>query len=365
MAVAEQNQVAGDADSFQDSATRHTTRRSDDIMMSCKKESTEKQDVRDDAGIAKWFEFVGAARATELLARSKNVRARSAVQETKYVNDMLADRWALCPDPITLDEQGWMINGQTRCSAIIATDRDAPGFRVRCEFCSGPFTYEGIDEGRARRSVDLARARGIPNPSKTMAVAAALWALREVGQSYTWTCDRVGPNRRIRTQSHRQKEDYASANAAEILWAIEASAEVGRRVGSQSVYIAVSFAECARVIGRHLVTGFADSVTAEIATTLAASNFRERFPSLAIAKGRAPQGRDIWTLTVWSIRHFVDGTRGVRFPKHVKMNHLPRISDVFRDFIAGDDTLIEHGTSGPRPLDPHQGTALGAAGDPG
>lgn len=100
------------------------------------------------------IEMIGPDRAIELLENNKTNRPISKNQVLRYADMMRAGQWQLTPQGITVSENGNLLDGQTRLSAIKVTGLTLP-------FCV--FTMPGhenamgviFDRGKTRSAMEI------------------------------------------------------------------------------------------------------------------------------------------------------------------------------------------------------------------
>ena len=80
--------------------------------------------------------------------------------------------WVLNGQPIIIDEDGNLLDGQHRCAAVVASGETVRTLMVRGVPRS---TFTTIDSGRHRSGADVLSAGGIPNANRVAAVARLAW----------------------------------------------------------------------------------------------------------------------------------------------------------------------------------------------
>lgn len=119
-----------------------------------------------------------AARWLDRNHSNRNLRER---QVQKYGRDMAAGNWQFAGDPIRFDEQGNLIDGQHRLSAIVQTSATIPLLVVRG---LSRVTQEVMDSGAQRSTADALTMRGARD-GKTFASVIASWdAMTNGGYSH-------------------------------------------------------------------------------------------------------------------------------------------------------------------------------------
>lgn len=118
------------------------------------------------------IEVIDLAYAKQLLEQNPQNRRLSEALVQKYAQEMKRGRWEVNGEPIIIDEQGNLLDGQHRCAAIILSQmplstvvvRDVPRER-----------FKTIDIGRSRKLVDVLLISGYKNVSKLAAGARWLY----------------------------------------------------------------------------------------------------------------------------------------------------------------------------------------------
>lgn len=101
----------------------------------------------------------------------------------QYARDMVQGYWLLTPEPVCVDVDGWLTNGQNRLSAVIRAGVDVPMSLIT----GCPKRSIGAqDQGAVRNVLDVARISGSPITSGNNVVAAAramYYGVRNMGRS--------------------------------------------------------------------------------------------------------------------------------------------------------------------------------------
>jgi hypothetical protein len=92
-----------------------------------------------------------------------------------YANDMLANKWRFIGDTIRFDDNGHMIDGGHRMTAIIRSGVSQYFVVIRG---LDPEAVKYIDTGRARRADDVLTMMGLTNTAKLAAAARVLYNLK-------------------------------------------------------------------------------------------------------------------------------------------------------------------------------------------
>lgn len=129
------------------------------------------------------FRWIGPAEATTLLIANTHNRNLRPLHVRKLARDMSEGRWRENGEPIRLDRNGVVLDGQHRLNAIIVS-----GVRLRLLFILGldPEVQDTIDIGAVRNAADALKLNGVPNSNRAASVARAVLAHR-TGTSATHT----------------------------------------------------------------------------------------------------------------------------------------------------------------------------------
>lgn len=127
-----------------------------------------------------WFEIVGPERARQLLKTYRvDYRKERPTHRSTLARDMKNGFWNFDGSPIRIDENGNLIDGQHRLSAV-----EESGIPQLFLFVGNlpEKAYDTIDQGLARTYADLLRKRGYANVSQRTAVTKLI-ARWEEGRS--------------------------------------------------------------------------------------------------------------------------------------------------------------------------------------
>ncbi len=108
-----------------------------------------------------------------------NQRNPKAAKIQMYAADMASDRWRLWPDPIVIDEDGYLSNGSNRLRAVLkAREAIAAGALVPMVICYGAPRQSIVvaDTGTSRNVRDAAQILGRPVSTEAAAVARRMLA---------------------------------------------------------------------------------------------------------------------------------------------------------------------------------------------
>ncbi len=119
-----------------------------------------------DTGIKSWIEEIDEDRAKSLLAKAKSAvrnRRLSEMYVTRYKDMILQDQWYMNGEAITLDKDGYLINGQHRLTAVIEANKVKPGIKVKMMLVSGVKreAIATIDSGNGRSVAQSAQISGV------------------------------------------------------------------------------------------------------------------------------------------------------------------------------------------------------------
>lgn len=124
--------------------------------------------------------------AKELLAKNHpNNRKVRDIKVNQIFRDIQAGNGKLTFDPIVIDVEGWMLNGQHRCHAVLLAEEGLPVIIMT------NFPFDSIyasDQGAKRTVGDLARITGNPFPhgaAQYSAIARMMMAGVKPGKQYT------------------------------------------------------------------------------------------------------------------------------------------------------------------------------------
>lgn len=149
-------------------------------------------------------ETITPALASEWLrgaARNRNVQDSTV---RRYGSDMLAGRWKLNGQGVIFDENGQLVDGRHRLTAIVAT-----GCTIQILVVRGakPEAFETMDSGRGRTLANTLAIEGRKNTAATGACARMVWAF-VAGANLKYGSTRTELLELIR--KHPLIEDYAT-----------------------------------------------------------------------------------------------------------------------------------------------------------
>lgn len=118
--------------------------------------------------------------------RNINNRSKSNVTARRYGRSIVAKRWKCTHQGIAFDRDGWLIDGQHRLMAIVATGIPAKLFIIPFVEGMDDNTFDVLDSGHKRHASQLLKGKG------STAVAAAARYLGVVDGSFGTDCKIVG-----------------------------------------------------------------------------------------------------------------------------------------------------------------------------
>ena len=105
--------------------------------------------------------------AAAYLEKNTNNRSLRNVVINAYVKEMKEGRWVLSNDAITFDEEGRLINGQHRLTAVVRSGCTCDFFVARGMKTD---SFEVMDNGYTRSSSQIFRLKDVPNAAAAVAV---------------------------------------------------------------------------------------------------------------------------------------------------------------------------------------------------
>lgn len=117
------------------------------------------------------IENIGPAKAVKYMSMNHRNRSLSERDITKYAREMSAGNWFMNGETIIFDEDGNLINGQHRLSAIIRS-----GVTIRVVVVRGvkKAAFATMDQGKRRSASDVLSSMGEANYSQLAALAKAI-----------------------------------------------------------------------------------------------------------------------------------------------------------------------------------------------
>jgi len=112
------------------------------------------------------IETIDAPKAKKMLATNTNNRPLNERNLTKIANAMRLNHWEFNGDPIRLSEDGDLLDGQHRLSAIIQVDAALPFAVIRG---LKPSVFHTIDTNQPRTATDVFAINGEDNASSLVA----------------------------------------------------------------------------------------------------------------------------------------------------------------------------------------------------
>lgn len=111
--------------------------------------------------------------AEEYLTRlPERQRAQSERTVDRYASDLLADQFPFTGDPIRFNEDGELIDGQHRCTAVVESGIPIVALVIRG---LGPDIIRSLDGGRSRKFPDDLRIHGYSNHTALAAITGRVW----------------------------------------------------------------------------------------------------------------------------------------------------------------------------------------------
>ena len=115
------------------------------------------------------IETITPERAKELLLNSRRNRRLNTGRVTTYANDIRNGKWTQSPEPICLDEEGKLTNGQHRLNAVILA-----GIPIQCAVAYNVPIDAVVDKGLERASGDALYMRGLVSKEMSSAKVIAI-----------------------------------------------------------------------------------------------------------------------------------------------------------------------------------------------
>lgn len=205
-------------------------------------------------------------KAKEALGKNHVNRTVRESKVVMYARDMKEGRWTFCPDPISFNEKGELINGQHRLTAQIREGKTINWVVVRN---AAEDVQKTMDTGAVRNVADMLTFEGLSS-SRTLGAVARLALQMETGRIYS------------------QKSE-AIASATEIIEFVmkhpelEHSTKVGQHAAKTGILRTAPSALGAAHwwIGRHAGQGEADAFLHRLGTLVGE---KEGSPVIALVK---------------------------------------------------------------------------------
>lgn len=138
-----------------------------------------------------WYE-IGPLSAQELLDHQVKNRPLNEAEAARIAQSIDHGHWEPNGESMVLDQQGRLLDGQTRCRGVVLANRPIVVYVVHGVASK---VFDSIDQGRARTGAHIAAILGVKNYALASSVAS--WALHYDG---AWTMQHFRvPNRDIRT----------------------------------------------------------------------------------------------------------------------------------------------------------------------
>jgi len=133
--------------------------------------------------------------AARLLENNACNRAMSEKTVSKYAKQMTDGKWQMNGEPIILNGDGSMLNGQHRAAAGVKSGKPFQSLIVKG---ISPSTFDTMDSGKQRTLADAMSAENIPNASSAAATVRCLEAYKQSGT----------PDTRVLNDLHFVKRDF-------------------------------------------------------------------------------------------------------------------------------------------------------------
>lgn len=176
-------------------------------------------------------ETVTPKRAQEWLDRSHDLPQRSVSRQRvdKFAHAILTGQWRLTHQPIALDPEGRVLDGQHRLWSIVEAGQVDPEIEVvvLVAWESDPETFGVIDTGGARTTADSLRIAGFHDTNHLAAVSRATLAYRGVAGTTT------SFERATRILTTADVMDYLDEddNSARARWALQLGSRIAMGLG--------------------------------------------------------------------------------------------------------------------------------------
>lgn len=163
------------------------------------------------------------ALAELLLARNDSNRAVRPRAVRIYATDIVAGNWELNGESIKVSRDGFLNDGQHRCSAVIEAGRS---IRTIILFGVERKSRLTVDQGAVRTSGNYLQMQGVDNSNVAAAVAGLIWQWETRGRVYSG--GEMGPTKAQIQETFERHRDSIDAS-------ISAMPRGGKMFGSQSV----------------------------------------------------------------------------------------------------------------------------------
>jgi hypothetical protein len=173
--------------------------------------------------------MLDAALALQLIGINTNNRPIKHRNVIRFAEDMINDRWAYTAEPIKIDRNGVLLDGQNRCYAVIrATEISERPIAIPVLIVRGlePESQDKMDTGSTRSVGDQIARRGVSSYSLTAAAVRVICLYKNNGKSVT----------------HAAMLDYFDANRATIDGCVSTVHDLANTSGvNTSVLIAAKY----------------------------------------------------------------------------------------------------------------------------
>lgn len=173
--------------------------------------------------------FLTPELAAQLLTTNVGNRPLKRGAIARYADDMINGRWQNTGEPIKIDKNGTLLDGQNRCLAVqLASELKGKPVSIPVLIVRGleAESQDAMDTGKPRTVSDQLARREVANYART---AAAIRLIVQYNNG-ALTGDRSINNRKAHP-SHAEQLAFFDAHIDEIVPAIEASSEWGNTSG--------------------------------------------------------------------------------------------------------------------------------------
>lgn len=139
-------------------------------------------------------EQVGPEAAAAMLKQARPNRNVQDARVARWAEAMRRGEWRLTGEPIQIDSEGYLINGEHRLKAIVLSGETVPLLVV---VGVAPEAQSVIDTGKARNLSDVLQLRGEANATALAGALKRVWAYEEIGIPQTESTNlNLGPTTR-------------------------------------------------------------------------------------------------------------------------------------------------------------------------
>ena len=105
----------------------------------------------------------------------ENQRNISNKHVSMYAADMAAGAWHISNDAITITDEGQLINGQHRMTAVVAAGIPQEFLVMKVPAAHANTMFKQMDQGKPRTNADVLKMQGYTRPTHRSALAVAAW----------------------------------------------------------------------------------------------------------------------------------------------------------------------------------------------